>query len=487
MKDNKLSNGDAIINESNGKLSHSLSSRQVSMITIGGIIGAGLFIASAPAINQIGPAVLFSYIIVGVLVFLIMRMLAEMAVRNPDSGSFSVYAERALGHWAGFTTGWLYWWFWMLVVAFEAVMGAAIIHAYLPSLSEAAIAFTLLILLFSTNLFNVKNFGEFEFWFALIKVVAILIFIAIGAMAIFGYWPLNPNISGIANIYQHDGLLPAGPGSILSGILLIMFSFFGVEMLSIAAAEAKHPVKEIRRSTNLVIYRIGIFYVLSIFLVLCIVPWNDKGLQEMGTFQYVLHVLNVPGSKLIMDMVVLVSVCSVLNTGLYISSRMLFSLSSRGDAPKTFSDLTAGQVPRKAVIVTALLAFICLIINYFASEGLFFFFLSTLGAISLLVYLIIALSQLKTRKQLEQKGEVIDFKMWCFPYLTYAVILLIVITLGYMFINKAFQYETMVTLGLTIFTIILSFIFNHQKKKKNRIKLESESVKNYASKNRINS
>ena len=482
MKDNKLSGGDAITNESNGKLSHSLSSRQVSMITIGGIVGAGLFIASAPAINQIGPAVLFSYMIVGVLVFLIMRMLAEMAVRNPDSGSFSVYSERALGHWAGFTTGWLYWWFWMLVVAFEAVMGSAIVHAYLPQFSEPVIAFSLLLILFLTNLFNVKNFGEFEFWFALIKVVAIIVFIIITATAVLGYWPLNPDISGIGNLYQHDGLLPAGYGSILSGILLIMFSFFGVEMLSIAAAEAKHPAKEIRRSTNLVIYRIAIFYVLSIFLVLCIVPWSDKGLQEMGTFQYVLHVLNVPGSKLIMDMVVFVSVCSVLNTGLYISSRMLFSLASRGDAPKVFSDLTPGQVPRKAVVITTLFSVICLIIKYYASEGLFIFFLSTLGAISLLIYLMIALSQLKTRSQLEKEGAKIDFKMWCFPYLTYAVIFLIVITLGYMFINKSFQYETMITLGLTISTVILSFIVNQQKKKK-----QLEGFEKYSEANKINS
>ena len=467
MKDKEKS--DASIGGESEKLSHSLSSRQVSMITIGGIVGAGLFIASAPAINHIGPAVLFSYMIVGLLVFFIMRMLAEMAVRHPDSGSFSVYAERALGHWAGFTTGWLYWWFWMLVVAFEAVMGAGIVSAYLPSIPESMIAFTLLSLLFLTNLFNVRNFGEFEFWFALIKVVAILAFIAIGAMAIFGYWPLNPEISGIANLYQHQGLLPGGIGSILSGILLIMFSFFGVEMLSIAAAEAKHPVKEIRRSTNLVIYRIAIFYVLSIFLVLCIVPWTDKGLQEMGTFQYVLHVLNVPGAKLIMDMVVFVSVCSVLNTGIYISSRMLFSLSSRGDAPKPFAQLTASQVPRNAVVITVVCSFICLALNYYASEGLFFFFLSTLGAISLLVYLIIALSQLKMRKQLDQQGVQIDFKMWFFPYLTYGVIALISMTLGYMFINEKFQYETIVTLVLTISTIIVSFIVKSKKSSNDKV------------------
>lgn len=450
---------------SDSKLSHSLSSRQVGMITIGGIIGAGLFIASAAAINTIGPAILFSYMIVGILVFLVMRMLGEMAVQNPDSGSFSVYAEKTLGHWAGFTTGWLYWWFWMLVIPLEAVMGANILVAYFTDVHPAIFAFSILLLLTLTNLFDVKNFGEFEFWFALTKVVAIIAFIIVCGLAIFGYWPLNPNISGIANLYQHDGLLPQGYGSILSGILLVMFSFFGVEMLTIAAAEAKHPGKEIRRSTNLVIYRVAIFYVLSIFLVLCLVPWTDKGLQEMGTFQYVLHVLNVPGAKLIMDIVVFISVCSVLNTGTYISSRMLFSLAKRGDAPKICSEVTGTGVPRKAVIATTMISIIFLVLNYSVSEGLFFFFLSTLGAISLMVYLIIALSQLKMRRSLDKAGVKLDFKMWCFPYLTYLVIALIAATLGYMFVNEKYQYETIVTLVIAIGTVIASFIVKVRKSK----------------------
>ncbi|MDO7383817.1 amino acid permease [Acinetobacter baumannii] len=459
--------GNVSNSSTDNKLSHSLSSRQVGMITIGGIIGAGLFIASASAINTIGPAILFSYMIVGILVFLVMRMLGEMAVQHPDSGSFSVYAEKTLGHWAGFTTGWLYWWFWMLVVAFEAVMGANILVAYFPNVHPAIFAFSILLLLSMTNLFDVKNFGEFEFWFALTKVVAIIAFIIVCGLAIFGYWPLNPNVSGIAHLYQHDGLFPHGYGSILSGILIVMFSFFGVEMLSIAAAEAKHPGKEIRRSTNLVIYRVAIFYVLSIFLVLCLVPWTDKGLQEMGTFQYVLHVLNVPGAKLIMDIIVFISVCSVLNTGTYISSRMLFSLAKRGDAPQICSQVTSTGVPRKAVIVTTIFSIICLGLNYYASEGLFFFFLSTLGAISLLVYLIIALSQLKMRNSLDKAGIKLDFKMWCFPYLTYTVIVLIVATLGYMFFNEKYQYETIVTLVLAIGSVIASFIVKARKNKLN--------------------
>lgn len=445
------------------KLKHALSDRQVTMITIGGIVGAGLFIASASAINTIGPAVLISYIIVGLLVFLVMRMLGEMAILSPDSGSFSVYADRALGHWAGFTTGWLYWWYWMMVAAFEAVMGAGIVAAYFPDIPPYIVATAIILILALTNLFDVRNFGEFEFWFALTKVIAVLIFIIICTMAVFGYWPLNPEVSGIANLYQNGGFLPEGISSIFTGIIIVMFSFFGVEMLSIAAAEAKQPEKQIRRSTNLVIYRIAFFYIISIFLVLCIVPWNDPGLQKMGTFQYVLHVLNVPGIKLIMDIVVFIAVCSILNTGTYICSRMLFSLSNRGDAPKIFSNVSSSGTPRLAVIVTTIFALFFVGLNYFISEGLFFFFLSTLGAISLLVYLIIACSQLKMRQKLEKQGVKLDFRMWCFPYLTYFVIILILATLSYMFLSDKYQYETLVTLGLTSVILIASVIVNKRK------------------------
>lgn len=456
------------------KLKQALSDRQVTMITIGGIVGAGLFIASASAINTIGPAVLISYIIVGILVFLVMRMLGEMAILSPDTGSFSVYADRSLGHWAGFTIGWLYWWYWMLVTAFEAVMGAGIVAVYFPDIPSYMVASAIILFLALTNLFDVRNFGEFEFWFALIKVVAVLTFIIICTLAIFGFWPLNPEISGIGNLYQNGGFLPEGVSSIFSGIIIVMFSFFGVEMLSIAAAEAKQPKKQIRRSTNLVIYRLAFFYIISIFLVLCIVPWSDPGLQKMGTFQYVLFVLNVPSIRLIMDIVVFVAVCSILNTGTYICSRMLFSLSSRGDAPKIFSKISTRRTPRLAVIVTTIFSLCFVGLNYFISEGLFFFFLSTLGAISLLVYLIISCSQLKMRKDLDKKGVKLDFKMWCFPYLTYFVILLIIATLGYMFLNDQYQYETLVTLGLTSIILIASFIVNHKKVKNHNIQVESE-------------
>ncbi|CAI3132821.1 putative GABA permease [Acinetobacter calcoaceticus] len=450
-------------NINDSKLKHALSDRQVSMITIGGIIGAGLFIVSASAINSIGPAVLISYMLTGLLCFFVMRMLGEMAVLNPDSGSFSTYATKALGHWAGFTVGWLYWWYWALVVAFEAVLGAGILNAYFPSIPSSAFAIGIVILLAVTNMFDVRNFGEFEFWFALTKVIAIIVFIVICGLAIFGHWPLAKNVSGIANLYSHGGFLPQGYSSILQGVLITIFSFFGIEMLSIAAAEAKHPEKQIRRSINLVIYRIALFYVLSIFLVLCIVPWNDPGLQKMGTFQYVLYVLNVPGTKLVMDIVVFIAVCSVLNSGIYVGSRMLFSLADRGDAPKVFSQVNVKGVPKASVILTTLVALLAVCANYFFSKGLFSFLLSTIGSIGLIVYLVVACSQYKLRRELEKNGTTLNFKMWLFPWLTWAVIILIVMTLGYMLVAEKYQYEALMTSSLTIAILIASFIVKRKK------------------------
>lgn len=464
-------------NINDSKLKHALSDRQVSMITIGGIIGAGLFIVSASAINTIGPAVLISYMLTGLLCFFVMRMLGEMAILNPDSGSFSTYASKALGHWAGFTVGWLYWWYWALVVAFEAVLGAGILNAYFPDIPASGLAISIVILLALTNLFDVRNFGEFEFWFALIKVIAIIIFIAICGLAIFGYWPLAKNVSGIANLYSHGGFLPEGYGSILQGVLITIFSFFGIEMLSIAAAEAKHPEKQIRRSINLVIYRIALFYILSIFLVLCIVPWNDPGLQKMGTFQYVLSVLNVPGTKLVMDIVVFIAVCSVLNSGIYVSSRMLFSLADRGDAPKFLGKVSSGGVPKSAVLLSTAVALIAVVANYFFSEGLFSFLLSTIGSIGLIVYLVVACSQYRLRRKLDKQGIELSFKMWLFPWITLAVILLIVMTLGYMFFAEKYQYESLMTGSLTVIILVASFIVNRKKRNQQYV-IKSEQSQN---------
>lgn len=185
-------------NRGQRSLKHGLTTRQVSMISIAGIIGAGLFIGSSNAIATAGPAILISYALTGLLVLLVMRMLGEMAVANPNSGSFSTYAGEAIGPWAGFTIGWLYWWFWVLIIPVEAIAGADILHAWYPAIPSWAFTFLIMITLSATNLISVRNFGTFEYWFALIKIIAILAFIGVCSAAVLGYWPLA-EVSGSAN------------------------------------------------------------------------------------------------------------------------------------------------------------------------------------------------------------------------------------------------------------------------------------------------
>ncbi|WP_147196138.1 amino acid permease [Pantoea sp. MBD-2R] len=462
-------------------LGDGLSSRQVTMISVAGIIGAGLFIGSASAIATAGPAILVSYALTGFLVLLVMRMLGEMAVMHPDSGSFSTYAARALGPWAGFTIGWLYWWFWVLVIPVEAIAGANILHSAFPALPAWVYTVSIMTLLTVTNLFNVKNFGEFEFWFSIIKVVAIMAFIVVGVLAVTGYWPLA-QISGFSRLYDHGGFMPHGAGAILSGVLITIFSFFGAEIVTIAAAESKNPGQQIRRSTNLVVYRIALFYLLSIFLVVSLVSWNDPQLKEQGTFQYVLNALNLPGAEFIVSAVVFVAVCSCMNSGLYTASRMFYSLAQRGDAPQSGTKVSAGGVPQVAVLSSTLAGFAGCLANYAFPGKVFDFLLSTTGAIALLVYLVIAVSQLIMRRAMENKGQSPDFKMWLFPWLTLFTIAIILMVLGYMFISPDYRYETLMTTAVTLIMLALSFYVTRNRKvsrgvsSKRRAELQSRTI-----------
>ncbi|MDO7912634.1 amino acid permease [Pseudomonas sp. 22-AL-CL-001] len=428
-------------------LQHGLTGRQVSMISIAGIIGAGLFIGSSNAIATAGPAILISYAMTGLLVLLVMRMLGEMAIANPNSGSFSTYASEAIGPWAGFTIGWLYWWFWVLIIPVEAIAGADILHAWFPAVPSWAFAFLIMCVLSGSNLVSVKNFGEFEYWFALVKVIAIVAFILVCSLAVMGFWPLAA-VSGVSQLWANGGFMPNGFGTVLGGVLITIFSFFGAEIVTIAADETANPQEKIRRATNLVVYRIAIFYLASIFLVVSLVAWNDPALKSVGSFQRALEVLNVPGAKLMVDLVVLVAVTSCMNSGLYTASRMLYSLSARGEAPSGVRRISGSGVPTVAVLLSTLAGFVGCLVNYAFPGKVFGFLLSTTGAIALLVYLVIAVSQLRMRARAERDGTVLTLKMWLFPWLTWLVIGLIVLVLGYMLFSDAYRYETLMTVGV---------------------------------------
>jgi GABA permease len=446
-----------------GGLAQGLKQRHVTMLSIAGVIGAGLFVGSGHAIAEAGPAVLLAYAAAGTLVVLVMRMLGEMAVASPDTGSFSTYADRAIGHWAGFTIGWLYWWFWVLVIPLEANAAAAILHTWIPDVQVWVFALIITAVLTVTNLFSVKNYGEFEFWFALLKVIAIVAFIVVGLGAAFGFVP-GSQVSGFSHVTDTQGFMPNGLGAVVAAMLTTMFSFMGTEIVTIAASESRDPGGQISKATNSVIWRICLFYLVSIFLVVALVPWNDPALPKLGSYQTVLNLIGVPNAKMIVDIVVLVAVTSCLNSALYTSSRMLFSLSKRGDAPKLAQRTSRVGTPYAAVILSTAAAFLATFANYVAPAEVFDFLLASSGAIALLVYLVIAFSQLRMRRQAEARGEQLTFKMWAFPGLTYLVIAFIIAVLTVMFLRDDHRVEIIAT-GLLTVAVVLAGLFVDRRRK----------------------
>ncbi|GAA2343758.1 amino acid permease [Streptomyces caniferus] len=415
-------------------LKSGLKNRHLSMIAVGGVIGAGLFVGSASGIAAAGPGILLSYALVGALVVFVMRMLGEMAAANPTSGSFSAYADRALGRWAGFSIGWLYWFFWVVVLAVEATAGAAILTSWVPAVPQWAWALIVMVVLTATNLASVSSFGEFEFWFAGIKVVAIGAFIVLGGLAIFGVLPGSQNAAtGFANLTSHGGFLPHGPSAILTGVLMVVFSFMGSEIVTLAAGESEDPERAVTKATKSVIWRVGIFYLGSILVVVSLLPWNDPSIAKKGSYVAALDSIGIPHAGQIMNVIVLTAVLSCLNSGLYTASRMAFSLGQRGDAPKAFARTNSRGVPQAAILASVLFGFIAVGFNYLWPTTVFQFLLNSSGAVALFVWLVICFSQLRMRGIiLRENPDKLVVRMWLFPYLTWATIAMISFVLVYM-------------------------------------------------------
>jgi GABA permease len=435
-----------------------LKSRHITMISIAGVIGAGLFVGSADAIAEAGPAVLISYAMAGALVVFVMRMLGEMATANPDTGSFSVYSDRALGSWAGFSIGWLYWWFWVLVIPVEATAAATILSDLVGGAQWIwALAVTLALTI--TNLASVGNYGEFEFWFALIKVVAIVAFIGVGVAAILGWIP-DSSVSGIHQLWQPDGFAPNGFGAVVAGMLITMFSFMGTEIVTIAAAESPDPSAGISKAVNSVIWRISLFYLGSIFVIVALMPYNKL---PNGSYQSTLEAIGIPGAKIVMDIVILTAVASCLNSALYTASRMLFSLAQRHDAPAAVGRLARNGAPWVAVLASMVVGFLAVIGNYLLPEKIFGYLLATSGAVALFVYLAIAISQLVLGRRMRADGERAPVRMWLFPYLTVFIIVAIVAILVLMAFDPDQQQAILLSV-ISAVVIVTAGVILHRRR-----------------------
>ena len=402
------------------ELSRSLKSRHVSMITFGGIIGAGLFVGSSTAISTIGPAAVVSYALAGFLVLLVMRMISEMAMAMPGAQTFPDFARAGVGNWAGFLVGWLYWYFWVVVIAIEAIAGAKIINSWFPMLEVWQIGVVLMAILTAVNLMSAKSYGEFEFWFASTKVVAIIVFIL--AAAAYATGITSPNGSTFSNLTQHGGFAPAGVAVIFVGVSTTIFSLCGAEIATLAAAESEEGASTIARMTISVSVRILIFFVLSILMIVAVVPWNEI---EVGVspFAHALRVMGYPAADLIMNSIVLVAVLSCLNSGIYITSRAMFGLAKNGDAPQSCVQLSRARVPLRAILIASLFSYFALAASVLSPDRVFNFLVNASGAIMLFIYLLIAWAQLRLRARFESETpDKLQIKMWFHPYGTWAAI-----------------------------------------------------------------
>src|ERR687890_1413693 len=419
--------------QQHGHLQQGLKRRHMTMISLGGIIGAGLFVGTGPILNQAGPATILTYLLTGIILILIMRMLGEMAVAQPSVGSFSDYSRMALGNWAGFSIGWLYWYFWAIVVGFEATVAAGILGQYVPGIAPWLISLILILLLTATNLYSVGSYGELAFWFAGIKVAAIIIFIILGALFVTGLWPGGGGGMGLSNLYAEGGFFPNGGLVMFSGIVTVIFAFVGAEIVTIAASESNEPEQGVARATNQVIYRILLFYVVSVFFLAAVVPWNTPFSSEeilKSPFTIAFERMGIPGAGTLMNFVVLTAVLSVLNSSLYTTSRMLFALTRHNDAPQFLLRTTNRGVPMWAILAGTSFGYISVLLYYFFPEEIFTWLINASGAIALFVYLLISVSELVMRRRLEREApERLQLKMWLYPWLTYLSIAAIVAVL----------------------------------------------------------
>ncbi|NTX42189.1 amino acid permease [Burkholderia cepacia] len=405
-----------------------LKQRHMTMIALGGVIGAGLFVGSGVVIQQTGPAAILSFLITGGLVVLVMRMLGEMACAMPAVGSFYEYARLAFGNWrgpgkmAGFLTGWMYWYFWVIVVALEAVAGAKLIQFWLPDTPAWIISLALLVVLTLTNLISVGSYGEFEFWFSSIKVGAIIVFLFLGGLYVLGLWPASMHTTSVLpTLLGHGGFMPLGIGPVMSGAVAATGFYFGAEIVTIAAAEAKEPAKAVAKATNSVITRVLVFYVGSVALVVALVPWNS---HLMATpYVSALEVMGLPAAANVMNAIVLTAVLSALNSGLYAASRMLFALTRHGDAPAALAKVNKRGVPVRAILLGTVFGYVSVVMSYVSPDTVFAFLVNSYGTVALFVYVLIAFSQLRLRKRLDPvAASKLRVRMWAYPYLTWVAI-----------------------------------------------------------------
>jgi len=403
----------------NKKLQRGLDNRHIQLIALGGAIGVGLFYGSSATIQMAGPSILFSYLVGGLVIFTIMRALGEMAVDEPISGSFSTYAHRYLGPFAGYLTGWTYWFMWVVVGMAEITVVGVYVNYWFPDIPSWLVALSVLIVITAINLANVKAYGEFEFWFALIKVVAIIGMILLGLGIILLGTGNGGQPIGFDNLWTHGGFMPNGINGILMSLVLVMFSFGGVELVGITAGEAKNPQRSIPLAINNVIWRILIFYIGALGVMMILYPWNEVGANG-SPFVLIFDKVGIPGAAHIINFVVITAALSAFSSGLFASGRMLYNLSLQNNGPKYFGKLSKNGSPVRGTLFSSLFLLVAVVLNYIVPEKVFLYISAVATVAVITSWTIILITQLKFRQSKTKKEiEKLAFKIPLYPVSTY--------------------------------------------------------------------
>lgn len=445
------------------ELKRDLKNRHVQLIAIGGTIGTGLFLGAGKSIELAGPSIIFSYLLIGIALFFVMRALGELLLSNTGYTSFTEFATEYIGPWAGYVTGWTYWFCWIMT-AMADIIAVGVYMQYWFDIPQWMPAFACLIILVGLNLLSVKLFGELEFWFAIIKVITIIALIAVGIVLLVIGFETNTGTVSLSNIWSHGGMFPNGVQGFLLSFQLVVFSFVGMELVGVSAAETANPGKNIPSAINKIPVRILLFYVGAIIVILTINPWTLLS-GDSSPFVGVFTLIGIPIAAGIINFVVMTSAASACNSGLFSTSRILHSLSKDGSAPKRVGRLNKRAVPSNALLLSAIVVSVGALLSKVIPEQAFTI-VTTISAICFIwVWSIILIAHIKYKKTRPELAAKSTFKAPFAPYINYAVLALFALVLIVMLFAEATRLALLLT---PIWFIALVLLYNRSKNK-NRI------------------
>ncbi|URZ17560.1 amino acid permease [Clostridium felsineum] len=447
------------------ELSRGLKARHIELIALGGTIGVGLFMGSASTIKWAGPSVLLAYGVAGIAMYIIMRIMGEMLYVEPLAGSFANYANKYISPLAGYITAWCYWFMWIAVGMSEITAIGIYVKFWFPSVPAWIPALIGVAILAAANMASVKFYGEFEFWFSLIKVVTIVVMLIVGVSLIF-FGVGNHGVPiGLKNLTAHGGFFAGGLKGWLFALCMVTASYQGVELIGITAGEAEDPKNTLRKATKNIIWRILIFYVGAIFVIVTIYPW-DK-ISSLGSpFVLTFAKIGITAAAGIINFVVLTAAMSGCNSGIYSCGRMLYTLARNGQAPKFLGKLNKEGVPANGIRTTLVCLLIGVVLNYiYPNSKLFVYIYSASVLPGMAPWFVLCISQIKFRKEHAEQMKTHPFKSKLFPYANYIVVAYLCLVLGGMCFNSSTQMPLLIGAVFCIIVIIAYFAFGINKGK----------------------